>query len=129
MQANRVHCTATACRFISDVNLREPRDFVRHGEIDPNKIKLMQKMQRGSQFIRADVKPCVLHVDLERAQRRVLHLRRKRVRHRVAENTQANRWIDTACDLRPFLKIGECVTVGSLLLFFHATVSLINTLL
>ena len=60
------------------------------------------------------MKPRVLHVDLERAQRCVLHLRRKRVRHRVAENTQANRRIDIARDLRPFLKISECVTIGGL---------------
>ena len=41
------------------------------------------------------------------------------MRHRVTENTKANRRIDMAHDLRPFLEIGECVTIGSLFLFVH----------
>src|SRR4029079_2881292 len=69
------------------------------------------------------MKPRVLHVHLERAQRCVLYLRRKRMCHWIAENTQANRWIDVARDLRPFLQIGECVAIGKLLFFFHATAS------
>ena len=67
------------------------------------------------------MKPGVLHVDLAGAQRRVLHLRRKRLRHRVAKNTQANRRINIARDFRPFLEIGECVAISSFFFFFHTT--------
>src|SRR5262249_44083369 len=59
-------------------------------------------------------KPRVLRVDLERAQRGVLHLRRKRVRHRVAEHAKANWRINFARDLCPIFEIGERVTFDSL---------------
>ena len=67
----------------------------------------------------ADMKPPVLHVDLTGAQCRVLHLRRKRMRHRIAENAEANRRIDVARDVTPVLQIGERVAAGSLFFFVH----------
>ena len=36
------------------------------------------------------------------------------MRNRIAKNAEANRWVEIARDLRPLLKIGQCVTLGSL---------------
>src|SRR5262245_42033319 len=38
------------------------------------------------------------------------------MRDRVAENSEANWWIDVSGDFTPALEIGECVSVCSLLL-------------
>src|SRR5262249_35074019 len=67
----------------------------------------------------------ILHVDLARTQRGVLHLRRTRVRHRIAENTQANRRINVVCDPRPVFQIGKGVTFRSLLLVHQSCIAVI----
>jgi hypothetical protein len=71
------------------------------------------------------VKARVLHLYLERMQRCVLHLRRKRMRHWVAEDTKTNRRIDLARDSIPVLEIRECVTIGSLLLVHQSFIAVI----
>src|SRR4030095_11191932 len=65
------------------------------------------------------MKAPVLHIDLVGAKSRVLHLGRKRMRDRIAENPEANRRIDIARGLAPIFQISERVT-RSVLFLLHA---------
>ncbi len=79
------------------------------------------RQQRRAQLVGANVKTRVLRFNAAGVQRGVLHLRRERMRDRIAKKPKANRRMDVARDVAPMFEIGECVTLGSLLIFFHAT--------
>src|SRR5947208_16172055 len=61
------------------------------------------------------MKTCVLRVNLAGSQGGILHLRRERMGNRITKNAQANRGINVARDIMPFLKISDRVTLGGLL--------------
>src|SRR5947207_9399666 len=74
---NCVYRAAAMREFIGFVDLPEGRDLVRHSQINSDKIELAEGEKRRSQFVSANVKARVLHVDFARAQGGVLHSRRK----------------------------------------------------
>ena len=105
-------------KFIHD---RERRNLVRNREVDPDKFQFRQQTQCGFQFFGRDLETRVLHLDLAVSQRGVLHFRRKRMSHRIAEDAETNRRIDIARRLFPVLEIGERVD------FFHRFVCYCRT--
>jgi hypothetical protein len=65
------------------------------------------------------MKTRVLHVDRAGAQSGVLHLRRERMRYRIAKNAEANRGLEFPRNDRPVFQVRKRVTVSGLL-FFHS---------
>src|SRR5207302_10322823 len=61
------------------------------------------------------MKARVLHVDLAMFERGVLHLRRERMRDRIAKHAETKWRINIAHRFRPILEIGECVPLRHLL--------------
>ena len=97
--------------FFEIINKLERGDFVRNGQVHADEIQIAYELERLAQFAWRNLKARVLHVDLAMLERGVLHLRRERMRDRIAEDAETNRRIDIARCLRPILKIGERVNV------------------
>src|SRR5260370_42377078 len=64
------------------------------------------------------MKARVLHFDLAAAERGILHLRRERMRDRIAEYPETDWRIEIARRFPPILEIDECVALRHLL-FLH----------
>src|SRR5436190_17257976 len=77
-------------------------------------------MQRRSQFVRPNMKARVLHVDLAMLQRGVLHLRRERMRDRIAKHTKPDWRIEITRRFSPIFEISKRVTLSRSFLFFHS---------
>src|SRR5262249_36596903 len=75
---------------ISLINQFERRDFMRQSQVQTDETMFAAKIERLAEFIRRDLETRALHVDLAVFERGFLHVRRKRVRHRTAENAKAN---------------------------------------
>src|SRR5207237_351289 len=99
------------CIFISDVNHIERRNFMRNGEIHADELEFADEIDRTAQLVRRNLKTRILHIDLAMLKRSILHLRRERVLHRIAENSEPDRRIDVApifsiaCPLRSWQKL------------------------
>ena len=98
----------------------ERRAFVRDGQIEPDEIVLANQFQRSAKLRTGDLERRILHVELIVLERGILDLRRKRMRHRIAQNAETNRRFDALRDLAPPLQIPEGINfAGALLLFCH----------
>ena len=78
-------------------------------EIQAEELRFARELQGVTQFVRPYMKSHILHVDVGVLEGRVLHLRRKRVCDRIAENAQPDWRIHIVCDLTPVLQILERV--------------------
>jgi hypothetical protein len=90
-------------RFVRLIDLRVGSDLVGDGDVNSNEVESAQKQQRRSQLVGANVKAAILHVDVAYTERRILHLRRKRMRNGIAENAEPNWGIDISGNGRPVL--------------------------
>ena len=91
-----------------------------HGQIDSDEVELAQKSQRGSQFIRSNMKARVLHVDVALLEGGVLDLRREGMRDRVTKDAKADWRIDITRRFSPIFEVSERVTLCRSFLFLHS---------
>ena len=88
---HRVHHADPARVLIGAIDQRERGEFVRDGAIHADETLARQQTKRLRQLLRADMQPRIARSDPAFRQRRIVHRRRRGMRHGVAEDREPQR--------------------------------------